>query len=85
MKNQYADLPDWQGGKTELRCAICGDSERDNLVVELVGISAGMSGEEYSFCRKCWESPSLGIDLMKLIGRPYPLKLNDEIVKGGAV
>ncbi len=64
----------------ELKCCICGEEDRDKLQVESLGIGAGMSGEDYCFCYKCWNSKTLGKEILKLIGYPEKLKLIGEAV-----
>ena len=34
--------------------------------------------EKYSFCKKCWQSKTLGEDILRLIGFEGKMKLKDE-------
>ena len=61
-----------------LQCSICGENNREKLKIEDIGISCGMSGNGYSFCKKCWDSKTLGKDILKLIGYPSGMKLRDD-------
>lgn len=65
------------GSKHKLVCCLCGEDNREKLEVEDIGISVGLSGEDYSFCRKCWYNKNLGKYILKLLGYER-LKINDE-------
>jgi len=60
-----------------LECSLCGENDRDELIVEDMGMSVGMCGDEYSFCKKCWGSKDLGKQILSLLGY-QALKLLDE-------
>lgn len=64
-----------------LKCCLCGDNNRVNLLVEDIGIAVGISGENYSFCKKCWYSKDLGKEILKLVGYPDGMKILDEQVE----
>jgi hypothetical protein len=50
-------------------------------VVEDLGLSVGMSGDDYSFCKKCWNGPDLGKKILILLGFKKGIKLlNDRVV-----
>ncbi|MDO9541483.1 MAG: hypothetical protein Q7J98_04065 [Kiritimatiellia bacterium] len=57
-----------------LECCLCGEDDRDKLVVEDLGLATS-DGELYSFCKDCWRSPELGQDLLNLLGYPGGIKL----------
>jgi hypothetical protein len=62
----------------DIRCCLCGEENRDNLIIESIGIVVGMSGDDFSFCKKCWNSRTLGKKILKLLEYPNGLKLKDE-------
>ena len=64
-----------------LQCCMCGENDRDKLVVEDMGISLGMSGNNYSFCKKCWHSKNFGKNLLDFLGYPNGLKLKNEVLE----
>lgn len=55
-------------GAKKLYCGICGTEDYDALVVHKLGLCVGMSGDDYSFCKTCWGSKSLGKDLLTMLG-----------------
>ena len=55
-------------GKKKLYCCMCGTEDYDELVVHKLGLCVGMSGDDYSFCKSCWESKTLGKDLLPMLG-----------------
>lgn len=65
----------------KLECALCGDTNRQHLQVENLGLATGMSGEDYSFCRSCWNDPKLGKLLLRLLGFKRNMKLRDDCVE----
>ena len=50
-----------------MKCGICGTMDYDKLEVHNLGIAAGMHGEDYSFCKACWESKDLGANILKML------------------
>ena len=62
---------------THLSCCICGTKNYDDLFVQSLGIAAGMSGFDYSFCKKCWNSKNLGEKILKVLEYPQGLKLKE--------
>lgn len=69
------------GPEHALVCCLCGERERKRLVVEDLGLSVGMSGDDYSFCKKCWNGPDLGKKILILLGFKKGIKLlNDRVV-----
>jgi hypothetical protein len=72
------------GRREQIKCSICGEENRDKIQVELIGIAVGMCGEDYSFCRKCWNNPQLGKDLIALLGFEDGIKLMDDSVEAEA-
>jgi len=60
-----------------LQCCICGENDRNKLIVEDIGIAVGMCGDDYSFCMECWGAKDLGKKLLNLIGYTA-LKILDE-------
>ena len=65
------------GESYPLECSICGENDRRKLIIEGIGIAIGISGSNYSFCKKCWASEKLGKNLLKMLGYKK-LKLKDE-------
>lgn len=65
------------GPAHQLQCCLCGENDRNKLIVEDIGISVGMCGDDYSFCEKCWGSRTLGKKILDLLGYKA-LKLLDE-------
>jgi len=57
-----------------LECCLCGEDDRDKLVVEDIGLATS-NGENYSFCKECWYSPDLGRALLDLLGYSDGIKL----------
>jgi len=68
----------WNAERELLECCLCHENDREKLVVEHLVLGAGMSGKEYSFCKKCWQSKTLGEDILRLIGFEGKMKLKDE-------
>lgn len=68
---------DLRGSSHQLQCCLCGENNRDKLLVEDIGIGIGMSGDDYSFCRDCWNSPDLGKKLLIFLGCSNGLKMLD--------
>jgi hypothetical protein len=69
------------GDRELLKCAICGEDDRNKLQVEHLGLAAGMVGEDFSFCSACWNSEELGEKILNLIGFSGSLKLDDEYLE----
>ena len=61
-----------------LQCGICGENDRRKLLVENMGLCVSGGGDDYCFCKKCWNSPNLGKKLLKLLGFEKEMKLSDE-------
>jgi len=68
----------FSGPSHNIECCLCGENDRNEIKIEDIGISAGMGGDDYSFCFKCWESKFLGKNLLDFLGCPDGLKLKDE-------
>jgi len=73
MKVGYYKHTNMFGGNTEdyemlLKCDLCGEKQFEKLYVHRLGLAVGMSGCNYTFCKKCWQSKNLGERLLKLIG-----------------
>jgi len=51
-----------------LFCCLCGTKDYDKLMIHELGLAAGHSGEDYSFCKTCWMSNTLGEDILGLLG-----------------
>jgi len=80
-KLAYTKTSLFHGDGHLLQCSICGDNHRDNLIVEDLGLSVGMSGDDYSFCKKCWGSKDLGEKILALLGYPKGMKILNEMVE----
>lgn len=65
------------GPAHQLQCCLCGENDRNRLIVEDIGISVGMGGNVYSFCEKCWGAKNLGRKILDLLGY-RALKILDE-------
>ncbi len=70
------------GGPVEIACCVCGERDFDKMHVHTLGIAAGISGDDYSFCLKCWKSKTLGSKILKLVGYnpKHGMKLRDDCV-----
>lgn len=79
-KRWFTKQTDFQE-RTEIKCAICGETDRAKMVVEQIGLATGMSGNDYSFCSTCWYSPDLGRNLLCLLGYDLGMKLDDHCVE----
>lgn len=66
------------GEAHQLQCSICGENDRNKLIVEDLGIAVGYSGDNYSFCHKCWFSKNLGQKILNLLGYRHGLKIINE-------
>lgn len=64
------------GDRRVIECALCRESDRGQLLIEDIGISVGLYGEEYSFCGDCWKSEDLGEKLLNLLGFPDGIKIS---------
>jgi len=69
------------GDPHNLFCCICGEEDRNKLIVEDMGISVGMCTEEYTFCKECWGSPNLGEIILNLIGYADGLKIKEDFIE----
>jgi hypothetical protein len=65
------------GDRRVLECALCKENDREELLIEDIGISVGLYGEEYCFCADCWKSEDLGEKLLNLLGFPDGIKISD--------
>jgi len=74
-KTKHSEL---HGSVHVLMCCLCGENDRNKLIVEDIGLCIGMSGQDYSFCKKCWSSRDLGKKILKLVGYPDGMKILDE-------
>lgn len=61
-----------------LSCCLCGEQNFDKLYVQHLGLGFGMTGNEYSFCRKCWNSKKLGQKILNLLGYSYGAYIKEE-------
>ena len=61
-----------------LQCSICGENDRNKLLVEDISIGCGTSGNDYTFCSKCWKSKNIGKKILELIDNPNGLKYKNE-------
>lgn len=68
----------WNSERELLQCCLCYENDRNKLVVEHLALGSGMSGKEYSFCKNCWASETLGDDIIRLLGFEGRMKLKDE-------
>jgi hypothetical protein len=69
-------------GKGEvLSCCLCGELNYEKLIVQRLGIAAGMSGDDYTFCEKCWYGKNLGKRLLQLLGYPVGMYLKIESIE----
>ena len=84
MKKKVAHTPKGDAFSSEshkLQCSICGEVDRDSLVVEDICIGYGMGGDVYSFCDKCWNSKHIGKNILALIGAGEKLKYIDNLLE----
>jgi len=51
-----------------LTCCLCGEQDYPKLFVQRIGIFAGMCGEDYTFCHRCWHAPDFGFRLARTLG-----------------
>jgi hypothetical protein len=69
----------WNSGEPHLlKCCLCGDINRNNLKVEDIGLGTGMTGDDFSFCKKCWEASDLGQRILNLLEYPGGIKIKDD-------
>lgn len=61
-----------------LECCICKENDREKLLIEDLGIAIGMAGYNYSFCKSCWNSKSLGKKLLDFFDYPGGMKIKDD-------
>jgi|688.fasta_scaffold1495976_1 hypothetical protein len=63
-----------------ISCCICGERDFDKMHIHNLGLAVGMCGDDYSFCFKCWMSPTLGNKILRMLGfKPKTgMKLKDE-------
>ena len=77
----------YQGGMFEegkgeiLACCLCGERDYARLHVQRLCLGVGMSGETYTFCRRCWQGRTLGDRLLRLVEYPDGLRLLAERVE----
>jgi len=64
-----------------LSCRLCGERDYDKLLVQRLGIAVGMSGDDYTFCKKCWEGKNFGKRLLQLLGYPKGMFLKTDCVE----
>lgn len=71
------------GERHLLQCCMCGENDRNKLIIEDISLGMGMSGDNYSFCKSCWQSKSLGNNLMELLGidKEFGLKILDDCLE----
>jgi hypothetical protein len=50
-----------------MSCALCGTRDYDALHVHELGIAVGMSGDDYSFCKSCWNAGDFGDQLLNML------------------
>jgi len=77
----YGDAAYLHGEGGMLFCCVCGENDRDKLIVEGLMLGKGPCGDDYSFCAKCWKSKTLGDKIMKVLDISPGLKMLDEFVK----
>ena len=58
------------GEGEKLQCDLCGQMDLEKLLVQNIGISAGMCGNDYTFCSKCWNGKNFGKRLLQHLGFP---------------
>jgi len=58
-----------------LSCNLCGEIDYDKLIVQRLGIAIGMSGDDYTFCEKCWNGKNFGKRLLQRLGYSDGMKL----------
>ena len=68
----------FSGPAHTIECCLCGENDRNKIIIEDMGISLGACGDDYSFCLKCWSDKNLGINLLKFFECPNGLKLLDD-------
>jgi hypothetical protein len=69
------------GSRAQLVCCVCGEDDREKLAVEELGLAAGMRGDDYTFCHRCWYSKTLGKKILSVLGYSHGLKLIDSAVE----
>ena len=69
-----------EGAGETLSCCLCGEMDYDKLYVERIGISVGMSGNDYTFCKKCWLGKNFGSRLLQLLGYPDGMFIKDDLL-----
>jgi len=68
------------GPSTELTCCVCGEKDIDKILVQQIGIAAGIGGNCYSFCNKCWNSKNLGKNILKILGFEHGMRIKEEMM-----
>lgn len=63
------------GHSHALVCCMCGERDFSKLLVQDIGIALGMNGDDFTFCKTCWNHPRLGRKLLRLLGHPKGLIL----------
>lgn len=67
--------------RKKIRCCLCHESDYHKIYVDELGLAAGMSGDDYSFCKKCWTSKNLGERILRLLGFEHGMKLKPELLE----
>ena len=66
------------GANETLSCCLCGTVDYKKLIVHRLGISIGMSGNDYTFCRDCWNGANFGKRLLEFFGYPDGMYLRED-------
>lgn len=67
-----------EGKGDVLSCCLCGERDYDKLYVHRLGISVGMGGDDYTFCKACWTGKNFGNRLLQALGYPDGMYLKEE-------
>jgi len=65
----------------KLQCSICGEVDRNELIVEDMNMGWGVGGNEYSFCKKCWYSENLGKNILIILNTAGGIKYKDDVLE----
>ena len=68
------------GAGETLSCCLCGETDYDTLLVQRLGICVGMSGDDYTFCKACWNGKNLGKRILQMLGYGDGMRLSEEAV-----
>jgi hypothetical protein len=68
------------GENEKLQCVLCGELDLDKLIVQRLGISVGMCGDDYTFCEKCWNGKNFGKRLLQYLGYEGGMRLQLDIL-----